>query len=87
MKAGAGDVGRFDQTFAGRVGQQGGDKLGGQVAGIHLELLGQLHRDVAGDVAVRGVARAFQHHVRRQAAAGDDGSEGILEQGGDFLFL
>ena len=86
-EAGAGDVGRFDQAFGGRVGQQRGDQFGGQLARVHLQLLGQLHRDIAGDVAVRRVARALEHNGGREIGAGGQRGEGGLEQGNDFKFL
>jgi hypothetical protein len=62
-EARAGDFGRFDQALAGRVGQQRIDQPGGQFARVHFQLLGQLHGDVAGDVAVRRVAWSLQHDV------------------------
>jgi hypothetical protein len=86
-EAGTGHVGRFDQAPGLRIGQQGGDQARGQFARIGLERLGQLHGDIAGDVAVAGVARTLQHDVRGQIGAGDDGRQGGLEQGNDLLFL
>ena len=86
-EAGAGDVRRFDQALRARLGLQRGDQAGGQFARIGLERLGQLHGDIAGDVAVRGIARTLQHHIGHEVGAGDDRGEGCLEQGNDLLFL
>jgi hypothetical protein len=81
------DLGRGDQALGLRIGLQGGDQAGGQLARIGLQRLGQLHRDIAGDVAVGRVARALERDVRNQIGAGNDRGQGGLEQGNDFLFL
>jgi hypothetical protein len=86
-EAGAGHVGGFDQAFGAWRGQQRGDDPGGQLARVHLELPGQLHRDIAGDVAVRGIARALEHNGGNEIGACGQRGEGGLEQGNDFKFL
>ena len=86
-EAGAGHVGRLDQAGRAGLGEQGGNQAGGQFARVGLERLGQLHRDVAGDVAVARIAWTFQDDVGGEVGAGDDRREGGLEQGNDLLFL
>jgi hypothetical protein len=60
----AGDFCRFDQIAIGRIVKQGGDQRLRDFARILFERLGDLHRQVAGDVAVRRIARAFQRDVQ-----------------------
>jgi hypothetical protein len=54
---------------------------------VHFQLLRQLHGDIAGNVAVRRVARALEHHVGGHGGAFQQRRKGGLEQGGDLLFL
>nr|GEU28637.1 hypothetical protein [Tanacetum cinerariifolium] len=86
-EAGTGDIDRLHQAGGGRICLERIDQARGQFARIHLELLGQLHGDVAGDVAVGRIARTLEHHVGIHFSASEDGGEGGLEQGGDILFL
>ncbi len=86
-EAGSGDIGALDDALGGAVGQHRGHNALGQFAWIHLELLGQLHSDIAGHVAVGWIARALEHHIGHDGGAGNDGCEGGLEQGDDVLFL
>ena len=89
-EAGTGDIRALDQALRRRVGQHCGDQARGQFARVGFQWLGQLHGDIAGDVAVRGIARALQRDVGRQgrvAMRGKDGRQRGLEQGNDLLFL
>jgi hypothetical protein len=67
-------ISAVDQAVAGRVGQQRIDQPGGQFARVHFQLLGQLHGDVAGHVAVRRIAWSLQHDVGNHFGAGQDGA-------------
>ncbi len=86
-EAGAGDLDGVDQGSARRVGHHGGNKSLRQLARVFLERLGQLHSNIASNVAMRRVAWAFQDDVGLQVAAGQNRRQGSLKQGNNLLFL
>ncbi len=84
-KAGAGDFRAGDQA-GGACLQRTHDSLR-QFARIFLQRFGNLHRNIAGNVAMRRIARTFQRDVRRQAAVCQQGRDSGLDQLENFLFL
>ncbi len=72
------------------VGRQGGDQLFSQIARFHAGRLGEHHRDIAGEIAVRLVAGVFHLNRRRQPfwqdALGDETGQGLLNQLANGVF-
>jgi hypothetical protein len=79
-EAGAGDFGLGDQ----RRGRQLGEDQVRQFARILLQRARQLHRGVAGEVAVGGVFRAFDLEADR--GIGCHRFEGGADQEGELVF-
>jgi hypothetical protein len=80
-EAGTGDVGLRHLVVA----RHGGDDRFGRLSGLAPDALGELQRDVGGEVAVRRVLRAIQldRHVAR---AGKGVAHGSLDQAGKSRF-
>jgi len=78
-EAGSGDIGRGDQVAASGMRQHGIHDCLRQFARIFLQRLGQLHGDVAGNIAMRRIARTLQRNRRFQFGSGDQRRQGILE--------
>ena len=57
----------------------------GDVARIALERFGNLHGDIAGQVAMFSDLGPLKRDGRRQAGAGNEGLYGGADQGGDVL--
>ncbi len=82
-----GNFHRFHQSCARRVGHDRSRQRLGQLARVLLQRLGQLERDIAGDVAMGWVARALQNDVGLQGGVSQQRRQRGAEQGNDLVFL
>lgn len=86
-EARAGDFHRRDEPLAARIGADAVGDAVGEFARIGAQRLGQLQRDVARDVAVRGLLGALQDDFRSVRAFRQQGADGVGQQLGDRLFV
>jgi hypothetical protein len=80
-EAGAGDFSALHEALGLRMREHRLDDLLGELARIGAQRLGQLHRHVAGDVAMRRDLWAFQ----RDGGGDEGGFGGALGRQGDLL--
>ncbi|MGF6301813.1 hypothetical protein OKW42_005166 [Paraburkholderia sp. WC7.3d] len=81
MKPGPATSAGLDQAFGLRIDEQGIDDLLRELARIGAQRLGELHRDVARDVAVRGDFRA----LKRDGGRDEGGFSRALRGSRDLL--